>query len=238
MNYNNLYTENLPKPLSDSQLKNYFLKYKNGDLEAKNEIIKHNLRFVIYIVEMHFKNTGFDKEDLVSIGTETLIKAVDTYDVSKNIKFTTYAGRYIKNDILLFLNNNKKYLTNISLDTPLYDDNNLTWGDTLKDNQINIELDYADKDELNYYKSIILEAIDLLNARERQIINYFYYYNMTQRQIAAKLSLSRRRVYQIQRNAIKKLKTIIEEKEKNIVDFQSAGITQQKELKKCKKNVQ
>ncbi len=199
MNYNNLYPETLPEPLSDSQLKDYFLKYKNGDLKARNEIIKHNLRFVIHIVEKHFKNTDFDQEELVSIGTVGLIKAVDTYDVLKNIRFATYAGRCIENEILMFLKLNKKHLNNISLEQPLDDDNKRTLADMLEDKQINIELDYEVKDELNYYQKILSKALPLLDSRERQIINYYYYHKMTQRQIAAKLNLSQNWVSHIKK---------------------------------------
>ncbi len=240
MNYNNLYPETLPEPLNDSQLKDYFLKYKNGDLKARNEIIKHNLRFVIHIVEKRFKNIDLDKEELVSIGTVGLIKAVDTYDVLKNIKFATYAGRCIENEILMFLRVNNKHLNNISLEEPLGDNDKLTLADTLEDKQINIELDYEAKDELNYYQKILSKALSLLDSRERQIINYYYYHKMTQSQIADKLNLSQSYLSRIKKNVIKKLKKIIEAKNINIADFskleiKEGGIKQMSKIRSIEK---
>ena len=103
----NLFNETLVQPLEETELKEYLIKYKNGDLAAKDRIIKHNLIFVKYVVNKRFSNTNYDIDDLRSIGIVGLIKAIDTFDVNKNIKFTSYASKCIVNEILMFLRKNK-----------------------------------------------------------------------------------------------------------------------------------
>ena len=99
-------TDILPEPLSKIDEYNYLIKAQNGDIEAKNKLIEHNLRLVVYLSKK-YDNTKIDLEDLVSIGTIGLIKGISTYKVDKNIKLATYASRCIDNEILMYLRKNK-----------------------------------------------------------------------------------------------------------------------------------
>ena len=107
-------TNSFPKPLSPKEENEYLAKFKNGDLSAKNKLVEHNLRLVAHIVKKYY-SSNVDQDDLVSIGTIGLIKAINTFDESKNIKLSSYASRCIENEILMYFRNNKKSLQDISL---------------------------------------------------------------------------------------------------------------------------
>ncbi len=210
-NYN-LFNENLPQPLEETKLKEYLIKYKNGDLEAKDKIIKHNLLFVKYLVNKYFNNTSYDIDDLRSIGIIGLIKAIDTFDVNKNIKFSSYASKCIVNEILMFLRKNKKDLSNLSLEQTIgvnKDGEELLLGNIIADEKRNISLDYENKEELNYYKKMLYQALESLTPLEKEVITYYYFNKITQQQIATKMDCSRSNIERIIRNVLKKLRLII-----------------------------
>ncbi len=121
MNYKNIFVEtNLPYPLSDQQTIEYFTKYKNGDLDAKNIIIEHNIKIVLSIVLNQFVNSIYDKDDLLSVGLIGLNKSVETYNISKDTKFYTYATKCIINEILMYIRKNNRHVKVESLDREIY----------------------------------------------------------------------------------------------------------------------
>lgn len=237
MDYYDIFTGELPEAFSNDELKKCFERYKNGSLEAKNEIIEHNIRFVIHIVKNRFNNTEYDEDELISIGITGLIKAVESFNVEKNAKFSSYANKCIINEILMFIRKNKKSLNNISLQKSIGQDKNgheLLLEETLKDENADFTLNYEAKDELQYYSKIIPQALDLLPPLGKKVILLRYGFNNNkiykQQEIASILNISRSYVAKLIDSNVKKLKKIIEDIEQgkiNIKEFDS------KKVKKC-----
>jgi len=204
-------TDILPEPLSkEEEIKYVELSMKN-DQRAKNKLIEHNLRLVVFLAKK-YDNTNTDLEDLVSIGTIGLIKAVNTYRLDKNIKLATYASRCIDNEILMYLRKNKRKRTEVSFEDSLSYDaegNELHLEDIL-----GTDADVVTKgldDELN--KSMMLEEIEKLGCRDREIIELRYGLNgkreMTQKDVAILLGISQSYISRIEKKVIRKLKCII-----------------------------
>lgn len=190
---NNLYRNigKLPNLLSKEELYELLKETSNGNMSAREKVIIYNKRLVLYRLSTRFEYTGYDKEDLMSVGTLGLMRAVDSYDISKGTEFTTYAIKCIDNAILRYINKYNKYLTEASLDDTIYYDNKgneIKLGDTIKDNT-NIEEEY---DELETYK-IIRELINQLSERDRIIImmNFGFYDDIvySQKDIATLLNI-------------------------------------------------
>ena len=181
------------------------------DEHARNKLIEHNLRLVVFLAKK-YDNTGTDLEDLVSIGTIGLIKAVNTYRLDKNIKLATYASRCIDNEILMHLRKIKRKRTEVSFEDSLSydsDGNELHLEDVLGTDKdlITKGLD----DELD--KSIMLEEIEKLSSRDKEIIELRYGLNnrkeMTQKDVASLLGISQSYISRIEKKVIKRLKSII-----------------------------
>ncbi len=162
-------SEALPPPLSKSEENLLIKRLAGGESEVKSSLIERNIRLVVYIARK-FDNTGVGLEDLISIGTIGLIKAVNTFDASKNIKLATYASRCIENEILMFLRRTSRTKGEISLDEPLnvdWDGNELLLSDIL-----GTESDAVFREiENDVEKSLIAEAVSHLPDREKLIIN-------------------------------------------------------------------
>lgn len=196
-----------PKPLSAKDEKKYLELYKNGDLNARNKLIEHNLRLVAHIIKKYYSNLN-DQDDLVSIGTIGLIKAVDTFDSSKGIRLSSYASRCIENEVLMFFRNGKKSAQDISMNEPIDTDkegNALTLMDVMSvEDSIIDDLDIKIKSE-KLYKYIY----EILSPRERIIIELRYGLNgkipLTQREVAKLLKISRSYVSRIEKRALKLL---------------------------------
>ena len=205
-------TDILPPPLSKEEEDNYLELYKKGDMNARNKLIEHNLRLVVFLAK-RYENTSVDLEDLVSIGSIGLIKGINTFSKDKNIKLATYCSRCIDNEILMFLRKNKKTKTDISFEESLSFDaegNELHLEDIL-----GTESDIVTKpldDEIN--KQILNEELKKLNDRDRLIIALRYgldgYEEMTQKEVAEKLNISQSYISRIEKKVIKKFKGIIE----------------------------
>ena len=184
--------DTLPPPLSKDEEKEVMTRLAAGDEQVRQILIEHNIRLVVYIARK-FENTGIGLEDLISIGTIGLIKAVNTFDPNKNIKLATYASRCIENEILMFLRRNVKNKTEISLDEPLnvdWDGNELLLSDILgTENDIVFKEIDSDID-----KTLLAEAISNLPQREKKIINMRFglcgYTEQTQKQVADSLGIS------------------------------------------------
>lgn len=197
-----------PPALSSKEEKEYFIKIKSGDKNAKNIIIEHNLRLVAHITKKYCTNTN-DQDDMISIGTIGLIKAVNTFDDSKGIKFATYASKCIENEVLMFFRCQKKSAQDISINEPIDLDsegNPLTLMDI-----ISVEDTVADEINLKIQIKQLYGYIENLNdEREKTIIvlRYGLYGNtpLTQKQIAQKLNISRSYVSRIEKKVIDKLR--------------------------------
>lgn len=197
-----------PKPLSEDKEKEYLLKSKNGDIKARNILVEHNLRLVAHIIKKYYA-VNVDQDDLVSIGTIGLIKAINTFDMDKNIKLSSYASRCIENEILMHFRNLKKSSQNVSLEDAVDIDKD---GNTLKlMDLLSIDDDFADNldKKLNVQK-INKYLTETLTKRELQIINLRYGLNgskpLTQREVSSIMNISRSYVSRIEKKALEKLK--------------------------------
>ena len=204
-------TDMLPEPLS-KDMEDYYVKLKeSGDSNAKDILIEHNLRLVVFLAKK-YENTGVDLEDLVSIGTIGLIKGINTFKSGKNIKLATYASRCIDNEILMFLRKNKKVRTEVSIDSSLSFDgegNELHLEDVL-----GTEPDLVSKPiEIESDKSLMIREVNKLKPRDRNIIMLRYGLlgkeELTQKEVAEKLGISQSYISRIEKKVIKKLKTVV-----------------------------
>lgn len=200
--------EFLPPPLSKEDEEYYLLLYKKGDQKAKDILIEHNLRLVVYVAKKYEVNSSY-LEDLVSIGCVGLIKAISTFDLDKNFKLATYASRCIENEILMHLRKTSKQKLEISIDEPLnvdYDGNELLLADILSTNEEDV-IDNLAEDE---QRKIMYKAINQLKDREKEIISMRYGLNdgieMTQKDVAEKLNISQSYISRLEKKIIKKLK--------------------------------
>jgi len=197
-----------PPPLSAEREAELLEKSRNGDDDARNELIEHNLRLVAHIVKKYY-NTGADQDDMISIGTIGLIKAVSTFNADKGIHLATYASRCIENEILMFFRNQKKTAQDVFISDPIdtdKDGNTLTLIDVIADkSDIADEIDTKIKVEK---LRVILPVC--LTERERLIIEMRYGLcgreELTQREIAKKLNISRSYVSRIEKSALEKLR--------------------------------
>ena len=184
-------TEMLPPPLSKEKELEIISKIQTDD-EARRVLIEHNLRLVVYIAK-RFENTGIYIEDLVSIGTIGLIKAINTFNPEKNIKLATYASRCIENEILMYIRKHSNERAEISIDEPLntdWDGNELLLSDVLSsdDDRISFEIEQYEE------RQRVRRAVYGLDSREREIIELRYGLNgkreLTQKEVADKLGIS------------------------------------------------
>ena len=204
-------TDILPPPLSKEEEIEYVKLAQNGDMDARNKLIEHNLRLVVFLSKK-YENTKIDLEDLVSIGTIGLIKGVNTYRLDKNIKLATYASRCIDNEILMYLRKTKKKRTEISFEDSLSfdaDGNELHLEDVL-----GTEADIVTKgleDKLD--KKMLYKEVSRLKGRDKDIIEYRYGLNgkreMTQKEVAKLMGISQSYISRIEKKVIKKLGNII-----------------------------
>ena len=180
------------------------------DKEARAALIEHNLRLVVYIAKK-FDNTSVGVEDLISIGTIGLIKAINTFKPDKNIKLATYASRCIENEILMYLRRNNKTRLEVSIDEPLnvdWDGNELLLSDILGTDEDVIYHDIEDEIE----KSLLNNAISRLNPRERKIVELRYGLTnedgeeMTQKEVADLLGISQSYISRLEKKIMKRLK--------------------------------
>lgn len=212
------YSNNLfPDPLSNQEEEECILKMKNGDKEARNKLIEHNLRLVAHIVKK-FEHDINIQDDLISIGTIGLIKGIDTYSNNKNVKLTTYCARCIQNEILMYYRSNNKYNKNISINDSIgydKDGNEITIVDILKSDKPDFALDLYQKENVK----LLSEYVKVLNKREKEIITYRYGLNnndeLTQKEIAKKLHISRSYVSRIEKRALTKMLREFIRNEKN-----------------------
>lgn len=197
-----------PPPLSAEREAELLQKSRAGDDNAKNELIEHNLRLVAHIVKKYY-NSGADQDDMISIGTIGLIKAVSTFNSDKGIRLATYAARCIENEILMYFRNMKKTSQDVFISDPIdtdKDGNALTLIDVIADDS-DIAEEIDTKIKLEKLRVILSGCLE---EREKQIIEMRYGINgreeLTQREIAKKLNISRSYVSRIEKSALEKLR--------------------------------
>lgn len=204
-------TDILPAPLSGAEEKEVLGRLgTEQEKEARASLIEHNLRLVVYIAKK-FDNTSVGVEDLISIGTIGLIKAINTFNVEKNIKLATYASRCIENEILMYLRRNNKTKLEVSIDEPLnvdWDGNELLLSDILGTDEDIIYRDLENEVE----RKLLRKALEKLSRRERMIIELRFGLNhpsgqeMTQKEVADLLGISQSYISRLEKKIIGRLK--------------------------------
>ncbi len=197
----------LPAPLEKDEERDLLERLPTGDKAARATLIEHNLRLVVYIARK-FENTGINIEDLISIGSIGLIKAVNTFDPEKKIKLATYASRCIENEILMYLRKNNRIKTEVSFDEPLnvdWDGNELLLSDVL-----GTEEDIITKDlETKVDKQLLINALSSLNVREKRIMELRFGLigkeERTQKDVADMLGISQSYISRLEKKIIKRL---------------------------------
>lgn len=201
----------LPAPLDSEEEADVLRRLgTDGESEARSILIEHNLRLVVYIAKK-FDNTSVGVEDLISIGTIGLIKAINTFNIEKNIKLATYASRCIENEILMYLRRNNKTKMEVSIDEPLnvdWDGNELLLSDILGTDEDVIYRDLEDETE----KKLLKSAISRLNPREQKIVKLRFGLGtenedeMTQKEVADLLGISQSYISRLEKKIMKRLK--------------------------------
>ena len=202
------YSNNLfPDPLSHEEEEKYIEQTKLGDEDARNKLIEHNLRLVAHIVKK-YDNKKDDVDDLISIGTIGLIKGIDSYSYKHGTRLTTYCARCIENEILMYYRNNKKNSKNISLNESVGFDkegNEITFLDILKTPKPDFAMDIHNKDNIGLLK----KYFNVLTEQEKEIVIKRYGLNnqdeVTQKEIAKELKISRSYVSRIEKRALTKM---------------------------------
>ncbi len=200
--------DKLPAPLDSKEEQELLEKLMQKDKEARNILIERNLRLVVYIAKK-FESSGVNIEDLISIGTIGLMKAINSYNLEKNIKLATYASRCIENEILMYLRKNNKIKTEVSIDEPINTDsegNDLSLADILGTDNDSIFKSIEENDN----KKVLLCAIKKLNNREKMIMQLRYGFDgveeLTQKEVADKLGISQSYISRIEKKVINTLK--------------------------------
>ena len=205
-------TDKLPPPLSKEEELQMAIKAQNGDEQAKNILIEHNLRLVVFIAKK-YETTGYDIEDLVSIGSIGLIKGINTYKVSKNIKLATYVSRCISNEILMYVRKNKKRKSEVSLEESLNYD--------AEGNELHLEDILGTDDELvpkmfehRLNEKLMLKEIDKLKKRDKEIMVLRYGLNnkkeYTQKEVAQMLGISQSYISRIEKKVIRHIQNLVD----------------------------
>ncbi|MBU9712432.1 RNA polymerase sporulation sigma factor SigE [Evansella tamaricis] len=201
-------SEALPPPLTKEEEAYLLKKLPNGDESVRSVLIERNLRLVVYIARK-FENTGINIEDLISIGTIGLIKAVNTFDPEKKIKLATYASRCIENEILMYLRRNNKIRSEVSFDEPLnidWDGNELLLSDVLGTEEDIITKGIEDKVD----RKLLVKSLETLNDREKQIMELRFGLagdeEKTQKDVADMLGISQSYISRLEKRIIKRLR--------------------------------
>lgn len=205
-------TDILPPPLEKEEEIELVIKCQQGDIKARNKLIEHNLRLVVFIAKK-FENKLETLEDLVSIGSIGLIKGINTYKIDKNIRLATYASRCISNEILMYLRKNKKRLGDVSFEEALSFDS--------EGNELHLEDIIGTGEDITYKEyekkvdiSLLKEHLEVLDDRDKQIMTMRYGLNntkeYTQKEVAELLGISQSYISRIEKKVIKKLKLYLE----------------------------
>lgn len=202
------------KPLTLAEEQFYLQQYQRGDLEAKNILIERNLRLVAHVVKK-YQGTDVEMDDLISIGTIGLIKAISTFDSCKSVRLSTYAARCIDNELLMMLRSKKKHSREVSLYEPIGTDkegNEISLLDVIESPPVDVVEDYSTREDVSY---LLNSMKSTLTPKEYQVIccrfGLFGEEEQTQREIAKRLHISRSYVSRIEKNALLKLRSLFPE---------------------------
>ena len=203
-----MYSDTLPPPLPRQEEAAWIARLERGELLARQTLIERNLRLVVYIAR-RFENTGINIEDLISIGTIGLIKAINTFRADKNIKLATYASRCIENEILMYLRKNSAQRTEVSFDEPLntdWDGKELLLSDVLgTDGDVVMGPIEADVD-----RKLLAEAVSRLSPREKDIISLRFGLGgrkeLTQKEVADRMGISQSYISRLEKRIISRLR--------------------------------
>lgn len=205
----------LPPPLTKEEEEKYFILKEQGSEDANNKLIVHNLRLVVYIAKK-FEKSGVAIDDLISIGTIGLIKAVKTFCPTKNIKLATYASRCIENEVLMYLRKIGHRKSEISIDEPLnidWDGNELLLSDILSTDEDTVSIEIENEDMIR----VLMEAVDRLPERERKIIYLRFGLKSereyTQKEVADMLGISQSYISRIEKKILEQLKNEMEKQQ-------------------------
>ena len=197
-----------PKPLTAAQEREYLRRCGEGDMEARNLLVEHNLRLVAHIIKKYYTQAD-DQEDLISIGTIGLIKAVNTFNSGKKIKLATYASRCIENEILMYLRKISSQRTEVSFDEPLntdWDGNELLLSDILGTDEDEVSRPLEDDAD----RQMLMAAIDCLNEREKTIILMRFGLSgsgeYTQKEVADMMGISQSYISRLEKKIIDRLR--------------------------------
>ena len=199
----------LPPPLKGEEERKVIDQAVSGNQKARDTLIEHNIRLVVYVAKRYDNSTNCPLEDLISIGTIGLVKAINTFKADKNIKLAPYASRCIENEILMYLRKNNKIRYEISLDEPLnidYDGNELLLGDIVGTDDDLVEQEMMKSDQ----RKLFYEALKDLNEREKEILILRYglsnHDELTQKDVAKLLGISQSYISRLEKKIIKKLR--------------------------------
>ena len=213
MKYDDLFVCKFPGALSKEEIFTLYDRMKQGDMEAREKLINHNIGLVVYCVRTNFKDTNYDKKELVSVGCLGLINAVDTYDISKGREFSTYAGRCIINEINYFLRSLKKNSKVSNFDDVISvdkDGNDLKLEDVVP-SKVDIERDYVEKEHSKLELKLLKQSMESLDERSKKIVMlYFGFFDdkvYTQMEISDMLNINRTQISKIINSSLKKIKT-------------------------------
>ena len=200
--------EALPQPYSFEEEQDKLYKISIGDERAKDELIEHNLRLVVYIARK-FDNTGIDLDDLISIGTIGLIKAINSYDLEKNIKLATFASRCIENEILMYLRRVTRTKGEVSFDEPLNVDSE--GNELLLSDILGTDADVVSKNlERVSERKLLMSLLERLSDRERKLMNLRFGLSggraLTQKEVATLLGISQSYISRLEKKIVKKLR--------------------------------
>ena len=201
-----------PRPLKAAEEREYLTRCAQGDLEARNVLVEHNLRLVAHIVKKYYAQTG-DQDDLISIGTIGLIKAINTFRADKNIKLATYASRCIENEILMYLRKNAGQRTEVSFDEPL----NTDWDgkELLLSDVLGTEGDVVMRPiEADVDRKLLSDAVARLSPREKDIISLRFGLGgrkeLTQKEVADRMGISQSYISRLEKRIISRLRRDIQ----------------------------
>ena len=201
-------TDVLPPPLSKEEELNYVILARSGNMEARNKLIEHNLRLVVFLAKK-YESAGYDLEDLVSIGTIGLIKGIETYKPDKNIKLATYASRCIANEILMYLRRSNRLKGEISIDEPLNQDGD--GNELLLSDILGTEPDITSRGIEDEVDKVLLKAsIEKLSNREKNIMELRFGFisgtEKTQKEVADMLGISQSYISRLEKKIMNKMK--------------------------------
>lgn len=204
--FGHIQNSSFPKPFSSAQEREYLQLMADGDQAARQKLIEHNLRLVAHVIKK-FEHTGEEKEDLISIGTIGLIKAINTFNHARGTRLATYAARCIENEILMFLRSNTRKKQEISLQEPIGIDkegNEITLMEVISSDD-----NIFETVEFNLLREKLVKMLDTLKAREKKVLTMRFGLGQgkrhTQKQIASQLGISRSYVSRIEKRILQKL---------------------------------